>query len=233
MRYGRSRSPLTPGNPHVLQTGRLPATGHPYQGVRVRTSLSQPGTEVVRERAGLLAHRGDLRLESVCRAAHGAATGRQHARADHLHGRATATGPPGGNRKVTDPKRVPRARTTPGKGAYSGRGDRRDRGTRPPAPPGTCRIAHHGRPRARIRPISPDQLPDHSLRCAGGDCRLPSPAPTTPTTPFRLGPCTTTCAGTTPTPRDPDVLAAQRRERARIRCEKGIRWGRCPVVGTA
>jgi len=26
--------------------------------------------------------------------------------------------------------------------------------------------------------------------------------------------------------RHPDVLAAQRRERARIRCEKGHRWGR-------
>ncbi len=29
--------------------------------------------------------------------------------------------------------------------------------------------------------------------------------------------------------RHPDVLAAQRRERARIRCEKGIRWGGRPL----
>lgn len=28
----------------------------------------------------------------------------------------------------------------------------------------------------------------------------------------------------------PDVLAAQRRERARIRSEKGIRWGGRPLV---
>jgi hypothetical protein len=33
--------------------------------------------------------------------------------------------------------------------------------------------------------------------------------------------------------RHPDVLAAQRRERARIRCEKGIRWGRRPVAEAA
>jgi hypothetical protein len=31
--------------------------------------------------------------------------------------------------------------------------------------------------------------------------------------------------------RHPDVLAAQRRERARIRREKGIRWGRRPLAG--
>ena len=33
--------------------------------------------------------------------------------------------------------------------------------------------------------------------------------------------------------RHPDVLAAQRRERARIRSEKGIRWGARPVAAAA
>ncbi|MBD0695864.1 hypothetical protein BG452_04660 [Streptomyces sp. CBMA123] len=33
--------------------------------------------------------------------------------------------------------------------------------------------------------------------------------------------------------RHPDVLAAQRRERARIRSEKGIRWGGRPVTAAA
>jgi hypothetical protein len=33
--------------------------------------------------------------------------------------------------------------------------------------------------------------------------------------------------------RHPDVLAAQRRERARIRSEKGIRWGGRPVSSAA
>jgi hypothetical protein len=33
--------------------------------------------------------------------------------------------------------------------------------------------------------------------------------------------------------RHPDVLAAQRRERARIRSEKGIRWGARPVPSAA
>lgn len=33
--------------------------------------------------------------------------------------------------------------------------------------------------------------------------------------------------------RHPDVLAAQRRERARIRSEKGIRWGGRPLSTTA
>lgn len=33
--------------------------------------------------------------------------------------------------------------------------------------------------------------------------------------------------------RHPDVLAAQRRERARIRGEKGIRWGGRPLVNAA
>ncbi|MGW0463459.1 hypothetical protein [Streptomyces tendae] len=32
---------------------------------------------------------------------------------------------------------------------------------------------------------------------------------------------------------DPDVLAAQRRERARIRSEKGIRWGGRPLATAA
>ncbi len=32
--------------------------------------------------------------------------------------------------------------------------------------------------------------------------------------------------------RHPDILAAQRRERARIRSEKGIRWGGRPVLET-
>jgi hypothetical protein len=32
--------------------------------------------------------------------------------------------------------------------------------------------------------------------------------------------------------RHPDVLAAQRRERARIRSEKGIRWGGRPITQT-
>jgi hypothetical protein len=38
--------------------------------------------------------------------------------------------------------------------------------------------------------------------------------------------CRTTCAGETPTPRHPDVLAAQRRERARVRSERQQSWGR-------
>jgi hypothetical protein len=33
--------------------------------------------------------------------------------------------------------------------------------------------------------------------------------------------------------RHPDVLAAQRKERARIRSEKGIRWGGCPLAPAA
>ncbi|MEU5930708.1 MULTISPECIES: integrase [Streptomyces] len=33
--------------------------------------------------------------------------------------------------------------------------------------------------------------------------------------------------------RHPDVLAAQRRERSRIRSEKGIRWGGRPLAGVA
>ncbi|MGW0401321.1 hypothetical protein ACWD0E_26365, partial [Streptomyces sp. NPDC003002] len=33
--------------------------------------------------------------------------------------------------------------------------------------------------------------------------------------------------------RHPDVLAAQRKERARIRSEKGIRWGGCLVTEAA
>ncbi|MFB6718004.1 hypothetical protein ACFCZY_40070, partial [Streptomyces sp. NPDC056237] len=33
--------------------------------------------------------------------------------------------------------------------------------------------------------------------------------------------------------RHPDVLAAQRRERARIRSEKGIRWGGRPLPAAA
>jgi hypothetical protein len=33
--------------------------------------------------------------------------------------------------------------------------------------------------------------------------------------------------------RHPDVLAAQRRERARIRSEKGIRWGGRPLPALA
>lgn len=33
--------------------------------------------------------------------------------------------------------------------------------------------------------------------------------------------------------RHPDILAAQRRERARIRCEKGIRWGGRPLQTAA
>ncbi len=33
--------------------------------------------------------------------------------------------------------------------------------------------------------------------------------------------------------RHPDVLAAQRRERARIRSEKGIRWGGQPITQAA
>lgn len=33
--------------------------------------------------------------------------------------------------------------------------------------------------------------------------------------------------------RHPEVLAAQRRERARIRSEKGIRWGGRPLLGAA
>jgi hypothetical protein len=33
--------------------------------------------------------------------------------------------------------------------------------------------------------------------------------------------------------RHPDILAAQRRERARIRSEKGIRWGGRPITATA
>lgn len=33
--------------------------------------------------------------------------------------------------------------------------------------------------------------------------------------------------------RHPDVLAAQRKERARIRSEKGIRWGGRPLVHAA
>ena len=35
-----------------------------------------------------------------------------------------------------------------------------------------------------------------------------------------------TCAGATPKARYPDMLAAQRRERARIRSERQQRWGR-------
>jgi hypothetical protein len=31
----------------------------------------------------------------------------------------------------------------------------------------------------------------------------------------------------------PDILAAQRRERARIRSEKGIRWGGWPIIVAA
>lgn len=53
-----------PGSPTVLETGWLTALAHPHQGIRLLASLSQPGTEVVRERTGLLAHRGELRLES-------------------------------------------------------------------------------------------------------------------------------------------------------------------------
>ena len=33
--------------------------------------------------------------------------------------------------------------------------------------------------------------------------------------------------------RHPDVLAGQRRERARVRSEKGIRWGGHPLANTA
>ena len=33
--------------------------------------------------------------------------------------------------------------------------------------------------------------------------------------------------------RHPDVLAAQRRERARVRSEKSIRWGGRPLVNAA
>jgi hypothetical protein len=33
--------------------------------------------------------------------------------------------------------------------------------------------------------------------------------------------------------RHPDVLAAQRRERARVRSEKGIRWGGQPLTRVA
>ena len=38
--------------------------------------------------------------------------------------------------------------------------------------------------------------------------------------------CRPTCAGATPKARYPDMLAAQRRERARIRSERQQRWGR-------
>jgi hypothetical protein len=55
----------------------------------------------------------------------------------------------------------------------------------------------------------------------------PWPTRTIPTTPSRLGRCTPTYAGDAH-PRHPDVLAAQRRERARIRSEKGTRWGGRP-----
>lgn len=34
-------------------------------------------------------------------------------------------------------------------------------------------------------------------------------------------------------PRDPDVLAARRRERARIRSEKGLHWGGRPLAAAA
>ena len=52
------------------------------------------------------------------------------------------------------------------------------------------------------------------------------PTPTTPTTPCWPADCTPTCAGATPTPATRGVLDAQRRERARVRSEKGHRWGR-------
>jgi hypothetical protein len=42
-----------------------------------------------------------------------------------------------------------------------------------------------------------------------------------------------TCAGATPTLATPNVLAAQRRERVRIRSEKGICWGGRPLTTAA
>ena len=42
----------------------------------------------------------------------------------------------------------------------------------------------------------------------------------TPTTPALARTCRPTCAGATPKARYPDTLAAQRRERARIRSER-------------
>lgn len=68
---------------------------------------------------------------------------------------------------------------------------------------------------------------------ASGPCgSSPRPIPTTPTTRSRPGPCKPACAGATSTP-GPDVLAAQRRERARIRSEKGARWGGRPLPAAA
>jgi hypothetical protein len=61
-------------------------------------------------------------------------------------------------------------------------------------------------------------------------------ARTTATTPSWPAACRITCAGVTPTSATPtswppsaDILAAQRRERARIRSERQRRWGRSKI----
>lgn len=46
----------------------------------------------------------------------------------------------------------------------------------------------------------------------------------------RPGHCTPTCAGATTTPATPTSWPPQRRERARVRSEKGIRWGGRPLT---
>lgn len=58
----------------------------------------------------------------------------------------------------------------------------------------------------------------------------PWPTRTTAAAPRKPGPCTDTRAGATPVPPHLDVLAARRSERARIRSEKGIRWGGRPLT---
>jgi hypothetical protein len=62
-----------------------------------------------------------------------------------------------------------------------------------------------------------------------GPLRPAAAVPATAATPRKPRYYTATCAGAIPTPATPDALTAQRKERARTRSEKGIRWGGRPL----
>jgi hypothetical protein len=78
---------------------------------------------------------------------------------------------------------------------------------------GVAKFGKEDSPRVNTISATASSLPLEATRTTGITPRWPAS-------------CRPTCAGATPKARNPDMLAAQRRERARIRSERQQRWGR-------
>ncbi len=102
-------------------------------------------------------------------------------------------------------------------------------------PPTRAATSDAGRRNTRSSCVSPRPTPRGRTlsRPTSGRCgSSPSPTRTTPITRFRPGPCTPTCAGAMPTPAVAMSWPPNARN-ARVRSEKGIRWGGRPLATAA